>query len=279
MQPNAMPPREFAAYHLPALERDEARHNLIVAVLGRLAGENPPELLLWSLGEPGQCAIEAPGYPIVLGDMNAAQCHALAEATRSLDYPAVVGADETARWFVERATELGVTFREPIPQQILVLCDKPVYPGVPGQARKVDAADTPLFSEWMTAFSREGADRGSAPIGAADADGPESGQKPASLAGNQIEEGIRVESQIGRSKCDLKPASHDIRRIFNGLMHEKSDLRPIARMHFSHYVLDVHLNGSLGQIKLISDSLILLPFPKFTLFEFLWLSFTQKAIL
>src|SRR6266699_1063445 len=101
-QPNAMQPREFAAYHLPALERDEARHNLIVAVLGRLAGENPPELLLWSLGEPGQCAIEAPGYPIVLGDMNAAQCHALAEVTRSLDYPAVVGADETPHWFVGR---------------------------------------------------------------------------------------------------------------------------------------------------------------------------------
>ena len=155
MQPNAMPPREFAAYHLPALERDEARHNLIVAVLGRLAGENPPELLLWSLGEPGQCAIEAPGYPIVLGDMNAAQCHALAEATRSLDYPAVVGADETPHWFVERATELGMTFREPIPQQIQVLRDKPVYPGMPGHARQVGAADTPLFSEWMTAFSRE----------------------------------------------------------------------------------------------------------------------------
>src|SRR5947209_2642179 len=101
MQPNAMQPREFAAYHLPALERDEARHNLIVAVLGRLAGEDPPELLWWSLGEPGQCAIEAPGYPIVLGDVNAAQCHALAEGTRLLDYPAVVGADETPHWFVD----------------------------------------------------------------------------------------------------------------------------------------------------------------------------------
>src|SRR5262249_17731930 len=58
MQTSAMRPSEFAAYHLPALERDEARHNLIVAVLGRLAGESPPELLWWSLGEPGQCAIK-----------------------------------------------------------------------------------------------------------------------------------------------------------------------------------------------------------------------------
>jgi ribosomal protein S18 acetylase RimI-like enzyme len=150
-----MQPSEFAAYHLPALERDEARYNLIVAVLGRLAGENSPELLWWSLGEPGRCAIKAPGYPIVLGDVNAAQCHALAEITRSLDYPAVVGADETARWFVERARELGITFLEPIPQQIQMLRDKPIYPGVPGHARPVGAADTPLFSDWMTAFIGE----------------------------------------------------------------------------------------------------------------------------
>jgi len=149
-----MQPSEFAAYHLPALERDEARHNLIVAVLDRLAGENPPELQWWSLGEPGQCAIKAPGYPIVLGDLNAAQCHAFAEATRSLDYPAVVGADEAPRWFVERATALGIPFLEPIPQQIQVLREKPFYPGVPGQARKVEATDT-LFSDWTIAFRRE----------------------------------------------------------------------------------------------------------------------------
>src|SRR5882724_2877989 len=155
MQASAMQPREFAVYHLPALERDEAKHNLIVAVLGRLASENLPELQWWSLGEPGECAIKAPAYPIVLGDANAAQCHALAETTRSLDYTGVVGADETARWFVERASELGVTFLAPIPQQIQVLRDKPIYPGVPGHARPVGAADTPLVSDWMTAFVRE----------------------------------------------------------------------------------------------------------------------------
>jgi RimJ/RimL family protein N-acetyltransferase len=151
----SLQPREFAAYHLPALERDEVRHNLIVAVLGRMAGENPPELQWWSLGEPGQCAIKAPGYPIVLGDVNAAQCHALAEATCSLDYPAVVGTDESALWFVERASELGVAFLEAIPQQIQLLRDKPIYPGVSGHTRKVEAADTPLFSDWMTAFIGE----------------------------------------------------------------------------------------------------------------------------
>jgi ribosomal protein S18 acetylase RimI-like enzyme len=155
MQPRAMQPREFAAYHLPALERDEARHNLIIAALGRLASEDLPELQWWSLGEPGQCAIKASGYAILLGDLNAAQCHVLAEATRSLDHRAVVGADETARWFVERATELGATFLAPIPQQILALRDKPIYPGAPGHARPVGGADTPLFSDWTIAFVRE----------------------------------------------------------------------------------------------------------------------------
>jgi RimJ/RimL family protein N-acetyltransferase len=150
-----MKPSEFVAYHLPALERDELRHNLMVAALGRLAGENPPELLWWPLGAPGQCAIKAPGYPILLGDVNAAQCRTLAETTRSLDYPAVVGADETASWFVERATELGITFLEPIPQELQVLRDKPIYPGVSGHSRPISAADTPLFSQWMTAFIGE----------------------------------------------------------------------------------------------------------------------------
>ena len=150
-----MQPREFATYHLPGLERDEAKHSLIVTALGRLAGENPPEMLWWSLGEPGQCAIKAPGYPILLGDLTAAQCHALAEATLTLDYPGVVGADDTARWFVERATELGLAFSAPIPQQILALRQRPVYPGAPGHARTVGADDAPLFADWMVAFLRE----------------------------------------------------------------------------------------------------------------------------
>jgi ribosomal protein S18 acetylase RimI-like enzyme len=152
-----MQPREFATYHyhLPGLEHDEAKHSLIVTALGRLAGENPPEMLWWSLGEPGQCAIKAPGYPILLGDLTAAQCHVLAEATLTLDYPGVVGADDTARWFVERAAELGLAFSAPIPQQILALRQKPVYPGAPGHARTVGADDAPLFADWMVAFLRE----------------------------------------------------------------------------------------------------------------------------
>jgi len=156
MQPHEiMQPHEFAAYHGPALARDEVRHNVILAILGRLAAENPPELRRWSLGAPGECAVQTPTYPIMLGDLSAAQCHALAEVTRTLDYPAVVGPAETARWFADRAKALGLTFLEPIPQQILALHDKPAYPGAPGHARLVGPDDAELFADWVIAFQRE----------------------------------------------------------------------------------------------------------------------------
>src|SRR5215475_11513448 len=78
---------EFLEHHLPALERDEVRHNLILANLGRLAAEHPPDLFRWTLGAPGACAVQSPGYPIVLGELTRAQCRALADETRDHDYP------------------------------------------------------------------------------------------------------------------------------------------------------------------------------------------------
>jgi len=89
---------DFVEQHRPALEQDEVRHNLILANLGRLAAGHPPDLLRWTLGAPGACAVQTPGYPIVLGELTRAQCRALADQTRDLDYPGVVGPDRTAQW-------------------------------------------------------------------------------------------------------------------------------------------------------------------------------------
>jgi len=150
-----MQPREFAAFHTPALERDEVRHNLILAGLARFASDAPGELRYWTLGTPGQCAVQTPGYPIVLGEVDAAQCRALAEETRALDYAGVVGPDDTARCFAARAAELGLAFVEPVPQQILGLREPPIYPGASGHARAVEISDAPLFADWMIAFVRE----------------------------------------------------------------------------------------------------------------------------
>ncbi len=147
--------RNFVERHRPALERDEVRHNLILANLDRLALDPPPNLRQWSLCAPGACAVQSPGYPVVLGELSQAQCRALAEETRNLDYPGVVGPEEKAAWFAERAAELGLTFLEPIPQQIHALWEKPNYPGGPGHARVISPADVALYAEWTIAFMRE----------------------------------------------------------------------------------------------------------------------------
>jgi RimJ/RimL family protein N-acetyltransferase len=147
---------EFADFHRPALERDEARYNLLLGLLGRLIDTAQPDLRLWTLGVPGQCAIQTtPHNAIILGDLTAEQCHAFAEATLPLDYPGVVGLDQTATLFVERASERGVTFAEPIPQLVQALRERPIYPAVRGAARLVEAADAALFADWMIAFVRE----------------------------------------------------------------------------------------------------------------------------
>ncbi len=148
--------RDFAEFHGPALERDEVRHNLILGLLGRLGGGAQDDVRLWTLGGPGQCAMQTtPHYPIILGELQRAQCRAFAEQTLDLGYPGVVGIDPIVSWFVERAVECGVKFAEPIPQQIHALRETPIYPDVGGAARVVDAADIEVFAAWLIAFFKE----------------------------------------------------------------------------------------------------------------------------
>jgi RimJ/RimL family protein N-acetyltransferase len=139
---------KFIDYHRPTLEANEAKYNLILGILG---SPSAPGLQLWTLDGPGACAIRSPGYPIILGALTEAQCHRLADDTRTLDYPGVVGSDATARWFVER----GGNFHAPIPLHIQVLDRAPTYPAASGYARQVSAEDIAVFSEWMLAFRDE----------------------------------------------------------------------------------------------------------------------------
>jgi RimJ/RimL family protein N-acetyltransferase len=150
-----MQPSDFVALHRPALERDEVRHNVILANLARHEAGQNPDTLWWSLGEAGACAMKSPGYSIVLGEMTKAHCRELAGITRDLDYPGVLGPELTAKWFVERAVEFGLAFREPIPQQLHALNEPPKYPGSPGHARIIEPADAALFADWTIAFISE----------------------------------------------------------------------------------------------------------------------------
>lgn len=146
---------EFADLHLPALSREEARHNLIVVLLEHALTDPQSALRFWSLGPPGACAIHIPGRSIVLGEVDEAQSHALATQLQDDDYPGVIGPDETASWFVARATALGAAFEAPRGMRISAIRDKPVYPGVPGAARAVTAGDADLFADWLMEFWRE----------------------------------------------------------------------------------------------------------------------------
>ena len=151
---------QFSAFHdlhVPALERDEARHNLMLALLAAIAAGTAPAGRWWSRGGPGACALRVPGRPVVLGDLDEAQARDLAETLRDEDFPAVLGPDRTAPCFVARAGDLGLRFGAPMPQRILALRDPPRDPGVPGAARAVTAGDADLFSEWLTAFHQEAA--------------------------------------------------------------------------------------------------------------------------
>jgi hypothetical protein len=67
-----MQPHDFVEYHLAALEADEARHNLILFILARLVSDASVDIRQWSLGAPGQCAVQWPNRPIVLGDVDEA---------------------------------------------------------------------------------------------------------------------------------------------------------------------------------------------------------------
>jgi len=149
--------RDFSAFHLPHLELDKARHGLILNALALAKLEKPVELSYWTLGNPGECAIRVGSHSIVLGALGQNQCRTLAELADATDYPGVIGPDLTARWFADRAQELGRSFAEAEPGQIYSISDPPRYPGVLGQARLATGKDAELVGNWLTAFFQEAA--------------------------------------------------------------------------------------------------------------------------
>ncbi len=131
------------------------RHNVLLMILGKVATGEVANFRFWTLGAPGSCAAQTPPYGIMLGDLSEQQCHALAEQTCALDYPAVVGPGLTAKWFADRAVKLGIAFTEPIPQEIHVLNTPPRHPGASGHARPATPEDEALLFDWTLAFKRE----------------------------------------------------------------------------------------------------------------------------
>ena len=147
--------QDFAKVHLPALEADEVRFNVQIAVLTAAITNTPAGFGYWTLGEPGHCAICSPRRAMLLGNLDEAECHKLAQVTIHDDNAGVVGADETAHWFVKEAESAGMKFEAPIPQRIHVLAEPPRHPATPGAPCMVTAGDAQLLFEWLTAFHME----------------------------------------------------------------------------------------------------------------------------
>ncbi len=124
--------QEFSRYHLPALEADEVRFNVQIAVIAAAARDFPDGFQYWTLGEPGHCATKSPDRSILLGALDRNECQKLARETSAVAYPGVMGSDDTAKWFVEEAELLGITFGEIMPQRIHTLTEPPLYPGADG---------------------------------------------------------------------------------------------------------------------------------------------------
>jgi RimJ/RimL family protein N-acetyltransferase len=145
----------FLRTHLPALERDEVPFNILIGMLAATSRAPSPPLDCWTVGEAGHCAARRPGRPIVLGQLDEAECRRLAHDTVGNVGAGVLGADDTAHWFSGQAASLGARFAPPIPQRIHVLNQPPRYPQAVGAARPSTAEDAPLLHAWFSAFQRE----------------------------------------------------------------------------------------------------------------------------
>ena len=89
---------DFLELHRPALEQNEARHNLMLGLLDRLAhGTDNSEVRLWTLGGPGECAMQtSPRNAIILGELNESKCRALADETMQLPNALFLGSGYAA---------------------------------------------------------------------------------------------------------------------------------------------------------------------------------------
>jgi RimJ/RimL family protein N-acetyltransferase len=149
---------QFNAYHTPALEREEAKHCLILSLMARAVIEEPPgQTQKWSFGEPGACAVRTQGRGLVLGALTRDQCRQLAQEVVGTRFNSVLGPDDTALWVVERAKELGERFKQTFAQRIHALSRPPRYPGADGYAHPVMPGDMNPFAEWYRAFVAEAA--------------------------------------------------------------------------------------------------------------------------
>jgi predicted GNAT family acetyltransferase len=148
----------------PLLERDEARHNLILGIAGTLVRHPDvhPVFHLWvavAAGRPVAAALRTEPYNLVLADPASAE--ALDALLRSIreDGTAVPGIvanvphaeDAARRW----ASLTGSTWDTTLSQGVFALTAVRAVPHPPGSPRVATPDDRPLLVEWLTTFAIE----------------------------------------------------------------------------------------------------------------------------
>jgi predicted GNAT family acetyltransferase len=147
--------KQFAERHAPALAADEIRHNVLLAVLKLGLHDPSVPVSTWDLGKPGCCAIQQQGRGILLGDVGEADTRDLARIVADQDIPSVMGAGETARWFVEASRNLGRDFPNLMAQTIQVLDHAPSVQPRDGAVRLARQDDVDLVFHWLCDFVTE----------------------------------------------------------------------------------------------------------------------------
>lgn len=101
----------FVSTHRPALAKDEVRDGVALMMLKQLDSDPDSDIRYWSLGPPGCCAVQKPGFPIMLCDVDQAAVRRLMSIVDLNACLGVAGTDDTTRWFVDAARERGFNFQ------------------------------------------------------------------------------------------------------------------------------------------------------------------------
>src|SRR5687767_8686977 len=83
--------RTFGAYHLPALLREEVKFSRMVSLVEGAARGDLHASKRWSFGRPGACAMQTPGYPILLADFNKEEIEQLADEVAGTHFVGAAG--------------------------------------------------------------------------------------------------------------------------------------------------------------------------------------------
>ena len=155
----------FLADARPLLMLDEARHNLMLGVVGRIATEphSYPVFRLWLAQDPsgdvvGAASMTAP-WPIAVArptDERAIEALVAAASAGDLPVPGVVGAVPEVHEFASRWTAVtGMNATTRRAEGAFALEEVAPVPVADGAARPATEADRELIAPWMVAFVAE----------------------------------------------------------------------------------------------------------------------------